>query len=302
MSVYYAAMPDFEPKRPWKVRLTPPTVDHYQKWVEKAKSHRMISAALVAFAVILGVAQLSGILTTIWNVVRSAFPSSTIELGTNLYVLDVADQPSTNPPELFEEVRHIPSGCRIYRSPLLPNLGGQWASPGDDGARATLLLKLFIGNTSGQKLSKVQLLMSPAKTPFEFTTIFSTPNALASMERRKSAQGGAQIYVLNVDSVASDDFVVLTLVSKLSQENAKQALKGDLGLNIISLRADQLNTAKLNIKRSSLGYLELYLLEGQKTTGNLGFDMNSEIRISNKSRRPTAREFAFLPPARDCPS
>ena len=294
-------MPKSDPKRPWKERLSPRTVDRYQKWVERAKSHRIIAAALVAFAVICGVAQLSGSVTSIWRVVRSALPRKTLELGTNLYVLEVANQPSTNPPELIEEVRHIPSGCRIYRSPLSPNAEGQWASPGDDGARATLLLKLFVGNTSGRKLSKVQLLMSPAKSPFEFTTISSTPNAIATMERRKSAQGGAQVYVLNVDNIAADDFVVLTLSSRLDRENAKQALEGGLNLNIISLRADQLETAKLDVQRSTLSFLELYLLEGQKTTGHLGFDMSSEIRISNKSQAPTGREFAFLPPARDCP-
>jgi hypothetical protein len=183
-------MPSPEPKRPWKQRLSSKTVNFYDRWIAKSKSIGIVAVLLVACGAIIGLAQVTGSIATIWRAVRDIFPGTALKIGTGLFVLEVANQPSTSPPELFQEVRHQPTGCRIFRLPIKSSAGGLWASPGDDGARATLLLKLLIANTSGQRLTKVQLLLSPAKIPLEFTTIASTPNVTASMERRQTAQAG----------------------------------------------------------------------------------------------------------------
>lgn len=274
--------------------------DRYQKWISCIKSNPIIAFLIVLATVVSAIAKFGESLATIPVTLGKLWPGQVATIATGVYVQEIANEASTSPPVLFQEVRELSTGCRIYRDALGGNETGLWASPGAKGARATILLKFLVTNASKEKLSNIRLFLSPARWPFEFTSMGSTPNVTAQMSRVQPAQGGASTYLVNIDKLAPDDFAVVTLSAPLKKENVTPVFSRPLEMTVLSFRADQFDSKALKIDRAKLSAKELYFVEGVKTTGKPSFSFDYELEILHKDKPLLSEYITFLPPAKEC--
>lgn len=134
------------PKTPRVVRSSPVKSNLQQTWVARLKTNPVVTAFLSLVALIVGAvafAEAASKIPAIWN---RAFNRPVVMLSTSLYIAEVANQPSPKEKFLLEEIRDLSTGCPVVRMETAPNEKGMWASPGPQGARAKVMLKIFIRN------------------------------------------------------------------------------------------------------------------------------------------------------------
>ena len=284
-----------------KNRLVSVAPNLQQKWLARIRSNPIISVILLIATIISAFATFGDKVTTIPATFRKIWPGPIATISTGLYALEVANKPSTYPPVLFEEVRDLSTGCRIFQWLTVGTENGPWASPGVTGARATVLLKIRIGNTSQEKLSNIRVDLSPGSWPFDFTSIASSPNVVSKLARAAPALGGPSNYVLSIDSLPSDDFAVLTLSAPLTRENATKVLSRHLEMHVLSVRADQFHSSAPKIARKMLSARDLYLEENLKTTGRPGVSLGSEVEIVANAVKLQDKDLPLLPASSTCP-
>jgi hypothetical protein len=288
------------PKHPPPAEPIPVSPDLHKAWLDRLKANPITAAVILAVPVILGALALVNGLTTIPSVLNRFWQGSVATYSTGLYIFEVANKRSETERILVEEVRDVASGCRVLREELAPNVQGLWASPGPGGARATLMLKIYIKNALSEKLTNVRLFLSPTNLPFDFTTISATPNISVKMSRPPSSQGGLSPYLVEIDNLAVEDFGVVTLSSALTRANAQQIAATKFRIAIMSIRADQFPTAEPRMKEAKFDAKSLYLEEGIKTTGHPGYSFSSNVEFVPGTKPPAAEDFSFLSPPRQC--
>ena len=120
------------------------------------------------------------------------------------------------------------------------------------------------------------------------------------MTRPPSGQGGSGPYVIDIDSLAVDDFAIATLSTPLTADGAKRLVNSKFEIVFISFRADQLPSIVPRIANEKLTAFEIYLLEGSETNGRSGFTFGTEIEFFNGITPVDPRNLSFLWPVKQC--
>ena len=275
--------------------------DYVEAGLARLRAHKLVAVVVIAVAVLAGAATFTDSLLKLRSAWDRLWPNHALSFSFGLYVYEVANDASGGGRTLFEEVRHLTSRCSIYKTLNLATPDGPSLAPGTGGARANVLLKILLRNTSGGKLTSIKLLLAPMQYPIEFSELATSPNISALMSRPTIAQNGTSPYLITIESLMADDFAVLTLSSPLSRETAPRLFATNFPITVVSLLAEQITTAKALVAVEVRHPKDLFFEEGRKTTGHPGTSVSTKVNVLNRNERPKTEDFSFLPPSKECP-
>ena len=284
-----------------KLRDLDAPIDLHQRWLARLKANPLIAAMIIAVTAGTVVLAFAEKVVTLPQTLQRLVSTPHVSFEAGIYLWQLANIPSpTDLGVLIEEIQDLSSSCGILLNKLEPNAKGVWASPGPLGARANVLLKIRLGNNFAEKLTNLKLTLSPAKWPIEFSTLTSTPNISVKLARSARDLANRATYIISIDSLAAEDFGILTLSAPLLRKDVSQLQIDQFNMMVLSIQADQFPTAMPKVAQGKSSPMTLFAQEGLKMTGGLGFGFGSDIELLPKEARARPDDTLFLPQAKQC--
>ncbi|NOS82104.1 MAG: hypothetical protein E8D46_15670 [Nitrospira sp.] len=240
----------------------------------------------------------SGVLFLI-PLVASWVKPTPIHVGVAFYTYERAFQLEGNTKTYFYENRNLVSDCSIRRVEQVLQKGR--AKTPDP--QSWVVSKFLLENTTDRSITKFRMAFkSPLVRPT--TTLFTTPNVIATGAWETTAPDAPHMYVVSIASLPPMASAVLSLKTPID-EAVRQFIyveHGRVTVQVPFLSADQFETFPLKISRlNSMQILnrESVLRTGDETFANEKIEVTM-LRPDEPDLKEEATAYQLLPKARTC--
>lgn len=222
-----------------------------------------------------------------------------LSISTGFYVDEVAVHKTSTEQYLFHRLRDLSTNCQLFKYTLPWKIGTPALSPGIEGARAEFQMRLRIENTSGMRLTNVELLISGA--PVEVDKLLAKPNTPAVLSHPSPTQGTEATNLVSIREIADGDFSVLTLSGPITRKNYDRVINRKILLTVTLIRADQFSARRAVASRPETAK-EIWIEQGNRQAGSLyEYTVGATFRVLQLDEQNSDADLEFLAPPRYCP-
>jgi hypothetical protein len=222
-----------------------------------------------------------------------------IKLGASIYAYEKGFILHNQTKTYYIEMRNLANNCSFYRFQVpLPRGRAEIPEPG-----AWILLKLRLENTSPVSLTNLRLGVRAFGQNI-LDTLSCTPNIEASMSKEFNTKESLSTYVVEIESLSSDDKAIVTLKGSIDKKTyidiTSKPKYTVVFPFIVSDQFKAINLKDIKFNASEMLKDECEMFTGERTTVN----EKVEFRLL-KPEEPSIVEEEIhrdpLPPAKKCP-